>query len=186
MKTLQTEITSTARVISKILLKPRYLFITLSAGFIILGLLLWLFTFQTLLYVLNAPFLPISQKIAYFFSGYSNSVLYVLRDPIVFTRDAFVIVAAVNVTVFMFVRRHRRGYNQKSRSGASGLAVGLIAAGCVACGTSIIAPLFAVVGATASAATSQKIGVAGNIIGIVITLYSLYILGKQAAYFIPE
>lgn len=147
----------------------------------LLGLLVWLFSFQTLLYVLSVPFLSTSEKLSYFFSPYANSFLYFFRDPIVFTRDIFVILAAINISLLIFIKRNTPSDHRKIRGGTSGLVVGLVASGCVVCGTSIIAPLFASVGATATASASQSIGAIGNIIGIILMIYSLHGLGNRAA-----
>ncbi len=182
MKKLLTSSKISARAVFKVLSIPRYFFITLLSGFVLLGLLIWLFSFQTLFYVLSVPFLSVNQKLSYFFSGYTNSFLYFFRDPIVFTRDIFVILAAINISLFIFVRRSSQNSEQKMRGGTSGLMVGLVASGCIACGTSIIAPLLASVGATASASASQSIGAVGNIIGIILTLYSVHGFGKRTAY----
>lgn len=171
-----------ARAIFKVLSMPRYFFIAILSGFVLLGLLVWLFSFQTLFYVLSVPFLSANEKLGYFFSGYTNSFLYFFRDPIVFTRDLFVVLAAINISLFIFIRRSKQNNQQKLHGGAGGLFVGLVAAGCITCGTSIIAPLLASVGATASASASRNIGAIGNIIGIILTLYSVHGFGKRAAY----
>ncbi len=165
-----------------VLSMTRYFFIAIFSGFILLGLLTWLFSFEALLYVLSVPFLSVYEKLSYFFSGYANSFLYFFRDPIVFTRDIFVVLAAINIALFVFIKRSNQHDQQKMRGGTSGLLVGLVASGCITCGTSIIAPLFASVGATATASASQSIGAIGNVLGIMLTLYSVHGFGKRAAY----
>ncbi len=60
---------------------------------------------------------------------------------------------------------------QKSRAGGFGALFGIVGSGCVACGTSLFAPLFTAVGiTTTSAALNFAVGL--NLIGITLLLYS--------------
>jgi hypothetical protein len=62
----------------------------------------------------------------------------------------------------------------------SGLILATIGGGCAACGTSILAPLFATLGVT-SVGFLHNIGLAAAGLGIVIILYSVSKLSAQAA-----
>lgn len=163
-----------------VLSKPTYTLITLVSGLIVLGTLIWFFSFDTLLYLVGLPNYPISDKLSYFFSGYTNSALYFFRDPVVFTRVVFSVLAGINIGLYVFIRKHQQPITV--RKGLGGFGVALLASGCVACGISILSPLVAGVSAGAAVTIGRAVGSIGNIIGIGLMIYLTNGFGKRISY----
>lgn len=168
------------RSIIAVLSKPRYALIALISGLLVLGLLIWFFNFDTLLYIASLPNYQLSDKLSYFFSGYTNSALYFFRDPVTFTRVIFSLLAGVNIALYVFIRKHQQPVTV--RKGLGGFGVAVVASGCVACGTSILSPLVAGASAGAAATIGSTVGSIGNIIGIGLMLYSANGFGKRIKY----
>lgn len=160
-----------------VLARPKYALIALVTAFVVLGLLIWLFAFDTLLYVVALPDYPVGEKVQLLLSGYTNSFRYI-DDPVIFTRVIFSGLAGIAAALYWFVRTHTP--KARNRKGLSGFVVALFASGCVACGTSILSPLLVGVGAAASASLGIVIGIVGNGIGIILMAYAIRGLAIQA------
>ncbi|HSH56214.1 MAG TPA: hypothetical protein VK983_05330 [Candidatus Limnocylindrales bacterium] len=159
---------------------PIYAATAIVAAVISLGLLVWLFTFDTLLYVLTLPDYPMGDKLNFLISPYANSISYFFSDPVVAARLVFSILAGINIALYLFIRKHEASVT--GRKGLSGFLIALIGSGCVACGTSILSPLLVGVGAGASAVIGAAVSTFGYVIGILLMLYSINGLSKRAEF----
>lgn len=167
------------RAIGSVLLMPLYGFVALIAALFVLSLLIWIFHLPELFYVINLPGFPLSEKLLFGLSGYTNTLLFI-HEPLVFTRVVFSLLAGMSVALYVFIRKHEQ--TVKARKGLGGFAAALLGSGCIVCGTSLLSPVLGSTAAFASASLSTALGVAANAIGIMLMLYSLQGLGKRAAY----
>jgi hypothetical protein len=164
------------RAIAAVLTRPKFATIAILVALLTLSVLIWLFALESLVHVLTLPGLAASEKALFVLSAYTNSLLYI-DDPIVFTRVVFAILAGISFAMYWFIRSHR--HDTKMRRNLGGFTVALASAGCVACGTSLLAPLLTALGASLSVTASISIGVAGNVIGIMLMLYAIRGLSVQ-------
>ena len=168
------------RPIITVLAIPKYALLTAASAVLVLSVLIWFFNFDTLLYVVGLPNYAIGDKSSFFLSAYTNSILYFFRDPVVFTRVIFSLLAGVTIALYFFIRQHQQ--TTVERKGFSGLVVALLASGCVACGTSILSPLLSGVGAAAAATLGEVIGTLGNLLGIILMLFAINGFSKRITY----
>ncbi len=168
------------RSIANVLSRPAYALTALVSSFAVLEILVWLFTFDTLWYVLTMPDYPVSEKLSYFLSPFVNSFTYFFQDPVAASRLIFSVLAGLNLALYVYIRQHQQPVS--SRKGLGGLATALVASGCVACGTSIFSPLLVGVGVGASAIIGAMVSTVGYLIGIILMLYSINGFGKRVAY----
>ena len=152
----------------------------LVSAFVVLGLLVWLFIFNTLWYVLTLPGYPAGEKLSYFLSPYVNSFTYFFHDPVTASRLIFSILVGLNIMLYVYIRRRQQTVS--SRKSLGGLATAMIASGCVACGTSLLSPLLVGVSAGASAIIGSTVTTTGYLIGIILMLYSITGFGKRVSY----
>jgi hypothetical protein len=164
------------RAVVTVLTRPKFAAIAVLTALLALSVLIWLFAFEALVYVLTLPGLAAGDKALFVLSAYTNSLLYI-DDPIVFTRVVFAILAGISFGMYWLIRSHRQV--AKIPRNLGGFTVALVSAGCVACSTSLLAPLLAALGASLSVTASISIGVAGNVIGIILMLYAIRGLSIQ-------
>jgi len=167
------------KAIRHVLLKPSYLGVGLLTFIIVAGLFAWLGNIQLLLIILglNAP--P-GEKLAVFVGGYQS--IFISYQPLAAAIIVvFCILFAINTTLLAFVLVGQSQALRSGGTGAVGLLAGIIGAGCAACGTSIITPLAAGVGAAASTTLTEYIGLVANLAGSMLLVFSIYRLGLNAA-----
>ncbi|PLS81791.1 hypothetical protein CYG49_01460 [Candidatus Saccharibacteria bacterium] len=160
----------------QILKQRRYFLSFLLLWFITISVLLWLVNINLLAFILTSPVLTLADKLDFIFDAYIN--FFTINNPINLSRFIFSVLLAINLTLLVFlwqVGSQRLGF-VKSNSGAL---VVIIGSNCVACGTSIVAPLVTAIagsGAYFSAerfAATQLIVTAANILGIVLIVWSI-------------
>jgi hypothetical protein len=161
---------------------PSYLLIAFISALVGLGTALWSLNLELLSFVLFESGVDTGLKIEFFFSIYQSlfSEVGSLQSLLL---AIFGVLFGINIAVLIFVLK-RRLKQQKSMKGGGGSMFGLVLAtiggGCAACGTSILAPLFATLGIT-SLPFIRNLGLAAATLGIVIIFYSLVKLSEQAA-----
>lgn len=91
----------------------------------------------------NQVTLPMVRRIAFVFSLYSNTFRFIL-EPVMLTTVLLSVVLALNFLVIRFVRKR----NAVAHGRFSGTVAMLAGSHCVACGSSLLAPLFSLIGGT--------------------------------------
>ncbi|MEO6761159.1 MAG: glutaredoxin domain-containing protein [Candidatus Saccharimonadales bacterium] len=171
---------TTIRIVASVLGRPKYALAAVLSGFIVLGLLVWLLQFPTLSYIFSQQFIPVSEKLSFFFSGYVSSFQSFFNNPIAATRIIFSVLAGINVALYISTRQHSQVV--RARKGFGGFSAALFGSGCATCGTSLISPLLAGVGAGTAVGIGVAIGSIGNLLGIALILYSINSYGKRLSY----
>lgn len=175
---LKLKLGVSARGVAKVMRRPAYLILAGVVAFVVLGVVVYLFNLGLLSFFLFQSGLPIFERLLLLLSPYKNVIQY-LDDPLAASIFTFASLAGINAAMFAFVRRHTPRAN--ASKGAAALVAGAIGAGCAACGTSILVPVLASLGATASVSTVGAIGVIANMVGIALMLFSIYRFGQVAA-----
>lgn len=164
------------QAILRVILVPKYALIAIISTISVLAVLVWLFSFDTLLYVISLPSYPERDKFNFFISPFVDTAKYVYRDPVVASRQVFSILAGINLAMFLYIRKSTGRISAKKSLGGFGVA--LVGSGCVACGTSILTPVLIGVGTGTSAIIGVAVGTLGYVIGITLLIYSIHGFSK--------
>ena len=169
-----------------VILTPAYTLLAVLASFVALGVLVWITNLGLLWSVVVHSSLGIGGKVDFILDGYKSLFTNFEVLPAL-TILVFVILFGINLALLAFVAK---GSIKTAAAGSSksivGIVAGVIGAGCAACGTSILAPVLSGVGASASITLTGLIGLAANILGIGLLLFSIYRLGINAATVIAQ
>lgn len=168
------------RAISKVLRQPGYIAVAVLGMLIASGFILWSLNLDLLQYVWFQTTLPVIDKLDFFISVYKD--LYGTYNSIEGTGIVlFSVLFGVNMSLLIFVIKHHGFAKVPKKSGIGGFALAIVGGGCVACGTSLLAPVLATVGATSSAFV-RELAIVFNWLGVVLISYSIYKLGQLSAY----
>lgn len=166
--------------------KPVYLCIAIIVSIIMYVVLFWLNNLELLGYILTSPHIPFGVKLQ-LLSGTFTSIIS-LHDSWALNVTLLVsILQGAAIAALIFMLRTQRNINKAAgavgQAGVAGLfaAVGL---GCSACGTSLLTPVLLALGASSSQALSAAIGNIAVLIALIISIISLYFVGKQVSKFI--
>jgi hypothetical protein len=161
---------------------PIYLVLAFASMLLALGIALWALNADLLRFVLFESGVSGYMKVEFFFGVYQSlfSEIDSLMSVVLVT---FGVLFGINLSLLVFVLK-RKFAQQKSLKGGGaslpGLILATIGGGCAACGTSILAPLFATFGIT-SVGLIRNIGLSAAFLGIALILYSAAKLSGQAA-----
>jgi len=142
---------------------------------------LWSFNLEFLWYILFSSPLTVSDKFIFFFDIFRS--LFTTYSTIQsYGIVLFSVLFGINAALLLFVLK-RRGFSYlPKKSSAGGFLFAIIGGGCIACGTSILAPLLASLGATAATPFLRDASTLLYFIGSALILYSIYKLGLVCAY----
>lgn len=169
---VKTSLTNVIRVLAR----PKYLIVGVLAGFFILGVILWSLNFDLLKFIVFDSNLPLNEKFSFFTSVYKGIFVSAGRLPAL-TMIIFAILFAVNTACVLFVLRNRDEESALHKSTVAGLGLAIVGGGCIACGTSVLAPILIGVGAGSASTFLSEIGVYINIIASGFLIWSIYRLG---------
>lgn len=173
------KVDATYRAVRAVLLKPVYLFISVVFGLSIAGFIIWSLNFDLILNILFESGLTIVEKLRFFSYGY-QSLFSDIGNIHSLGIIIFSILFGTNVSMLIFVIRRQGLSAVPKKSGSSALLFAILSGGCVACGTSLLAPLFITLGVTSTTAL-RDIGTALVSVGSVLIVYSIYKLSLLAA-----
>lgn len=167
--------------IFRIFKQPRYVALSLMIFTLILGFMIWLFNLNLFYFIVfkspldaGAKFMFVLNSFGAVFTNFDSVGAVVLLT--------FSVLLTINLTALWYVVK-QAGSLATKEGGKSGLslAAAVIGTGCAACGTGLLGPLLAVVGASSSVGLAEAVGFGAYIFGIGMVFFSLYGLGKQAA-----
>lgn len=164
----------------KVLRKPQYALLAVFGAILTSGFILWSLNLGLLIAVLFKTSLGVSTKVGFFMSVYSS--LYTIYGTFISSVIIiFAVLFGINLSLLMFTLKHHGFTAIPQKSSASGFMLAVIAGGCAACGTSLVAPLLTTFGAT-STVFIQDISILFLLLGSVLITYSVYKLGLVCAY----
>lgn len=170
------KIKASARNIVKVLLKPQYLFFAIFAGLAVLAVILWSLNIDLLYFIFFQSGISLWDKVTFFTSVYGG-IFTSAEDLQAFSMIIFSTLFGINASMVLFVFKNKKQEKAVNGHTAAGLSFAVLGGGCVACGTSIFAPLLVSFGATGAATFLSEIGVFLNLAASAFMLWSLYKLG---------
>jgi len=159
--------------------RPSYFFLAVFSAWLMAGVVIWSLSFDTLLFILFDSELAFIDKLDTVFGVYRS--LYGDFGGLVSTSIIlFTSMFGLNVALLVYVARQRGRTAVSSKSTGGSFFVAIFGAGCVSCGTSLLAPVLAVVGITSSTAVLQ-LGATLNFIAAAVLMLSVYQLSLKIA-----
>jgi len=168
-------------VISTVRIFRSWKYVTLSvlATLAISGLVLWSLNLELLKYIIFEAPISFLGKLDFFTYGY-RSVFTTYDSAQSVGLILLSVLFGINTALFVYVIRRQGFKSVPKKSGIGAFGIAIISGGCVACGTSLVAPLLATLGATSSAFL-RDLSTILNWLGSVLLLYSIYKLSHIAA-----
>lgn len=163
-------------VARQILKRRPYFFYFILLWIFTVSIFIWLININLLAYILASPVLTPVGKIDYIFDIYIS--FFKLDNPVSLSRAVFSLLLAVNLMLLVFLWRTGK-QRQRAVKSNSGALVAVIGSHCIACGTSLVAPVVTALagsGAYFSAerfATTQLLATGANVLGIVLIVWSI-------------
>ena len=163
------------RGIGHVFKNPLYILIAAAVGFSISGFIIWSLNFDLMRFIIFDAPISLGEKLQLFWDVqtgiYTTYTSSQATGIIVFSW-----LFGINMALVTYVLKYGGFANIPKKSGGAGLVMALLSGGCVACGTSILAPLLATVGATSTAFVTSLSNWL-NWIGSLLVIYSIFILG---------
>lgn len=156
----------------KVFSKPKYIVLALVSNFIMMGIIIWSLNLELLGYIVFQAPIGLLAKMEFFLYGYQS--LFTTYDNILSLGIiVFTFLFGINVAMLTYVIR-RIGFKAvPKKSGGGAFIFAILGGGCVACGTSLLAPLLASLGAV-SAPLLRDLGAIFNWLGSILIIYSIY------------
>ncbi len=162
--------------IKKTFKSPVYILLAAVFSFLITGLVIWALNLDLLRFTLFESGFALSDKLQIIwdvqtgiYTAYNNAqATGIILFGIFFGINFALIVKAVRMNSFKKIPK---------KSGGAGLFFAILSGGCVACGTSILTPIIASLGATAAVSVEELSNIL-NWVSIILILYSIYKLGE--------
>jgi hypothetical protein len=162
----------TYKAVLYVLKKPIYLISALLLSILMAGIIIWSLNFELLRYIIFDSPLNFFQKIEFFSYGYQN--LFNTLDSLLSSGIVILsILFGINTTMLVYVVKNHRFKNLPKKSSTSAFVLAILGGGCIACGTSLLAPILISIGAV-STPFLRDIGAIFNWIGSLLLLYSIY------------
>jgi len=180
---LKIPLKSKVRVILKSILtllsKPTYIVLMVISMISMAGLIIWSLNLELIAYIIFDTPLTIFEKLEFFAYGYQS--LFTSYDSFLSLGIIiFSFLFGINIGMLAYVIRRQGLKSIPKKSGGSGFMFAILGGGCVACGTSLLAPVLATVGAT-SVPLLRGIGAIFTWAGSVLIVYSIYQLSLLVA-----
>lgn len=172
---LSLRIKSSLRGAKTALLHPAYLAVAALTSFLISSLIIWSLNLDLVKFILFDAPLSLFEKFRFFWDSLM-SIYTTYSSPHATIIVVFSVLFGINIALMTYVIRHASLRNIPKKSGGGGLFLAILGGGCIACGTSILAPVLATIGATSSAFVND-LSLYLNLGGSVLVLYSIYSLG---------
>ncbi len=182
MKLSSLILTSKASLIGalKVFKRPSYIVLAISGAILSSSFILWSLNLDLVKYiVVDAP-ISFADKLNFFWSVYKD-IFTTYESLQALGLVVFSILFGINLSLITFAIKNQGFKNVPKKSGFGGLALAIVGGGCVACGTSLLAPLLATFGAV-SGAFLRELSLYLNWIGSLLMIYSIYKLGLLANY----
>lgn len=162
----------TLKAVLFVLSKPLYLLTAVLLSILMAGIIIWSLNYELVGYIIFDAPLNFIEKIEFFSYGYQN--LFNTLDSLLSSGILlFSFLFGINASMLIYTIKNH-GFNnipKKSSSGAFILAI--LGGGCIACGTSLLAPILISLGAV-STPLLRDLGAIFNWLGCLVLIYSIY------------
>jgi hypothetical protein len=154
----------------------QYILAGILTALFISGAIIWSLNLSLIQYVIFDAPVSAYDKLTFF--GTTYQTLFTTFDSVQSVGIiVFSILFGLNAMLLAYVIR-AKGVWAIPKSGGGGVVLAVLGGGCVACGTSLLAPLLATVGATSTVAARQ-IGSVFLWLGSALTVYSIFSISKR-------
>jgi hypothetical protein len=162
----------TYKAVLFVLKKPAYLISTVLLSFLMAGVIIWSFNYELVGYIIFEAPLNFFEKIEFFSYGYQN--LFNTLDSLLSSGILiFSFLFGVNTSMLIYVIKNHGFKNLPKKSSTSAFILAILGGGCIACGTSLLAPILISIGAV-STPFLRDLGAIFNWLGSLLLLYSIY------------
>lgn len=170
---LKVRISFALKALGHVFIRPKYLLLSIFSSILMIGFILWSLNLDLLVYIIfNAP-ISILDKVEFFIYGY-QSLFTTLDSVLSLGIIVFGILFGINLSLIVYVIRNIGYKNIPKKSGGGAFIFAILGGGCIACGTSILAPLLASLGAVGSSALMRDLGAIFNWLGSILLVYSIF------------
>lgn len=169
----------TSKSVFRVLTHPLYGLAAIVSGLVIAGIIIWSLNIDLIISILFGSSLNIIEKIRFFSYGY-QSLFSDIGNIHSLGIIVFSLLFGTNISMLLFVILRQGLASVPKKSGGSALLFAILSGGCVACGTSLLAPLFITLGVTSTAAL-RDIGTILVSVGSILIVYSIYRLALLVA-----
>lgn len=164
---------------AKVFKKPSYALLAIFGSLATVAVILWAFNLDVLSYLIfKAPISP-AEKLGLFADIYKDVYTNFSEFHEVVT-VAFTLLFGINFALMTFIIKNNGFKSIPKKSGLGGLVLAIVGGGCVACGTSLLAPLLASVSG-ASSVFFRDLSLILNMLAVSLVTYSIYRLGLIAS-----
>ncbi len=162
----------TLKAVSTVMRLPRYVLLAAFSTLLMAGLIIWSLNLDLLRFILfEAPLSPYD-KFEFFAYGY-QSLFTTYDSALSLGIIIFTLLFGINIAMLTFVIRRQGFASIPKKSGGGAFMFAILGGGCIACGTSLLAPLIASAGAV-SAPLLRDLGAVFNWLGSLLLIYSIY------------
>lgn len=170
--TLKLKTRITLQAITHVLRLPRYIVLAATSTLLMAGLIIWSLNLDLLRYILFEAPLTAYDKFEFFAYGY-QSLFTTYNSALSLGIIVFTLLFGINIAMLTFAIRREGLASIPKKSGGGAFIFAILGGGCIACGTSLLAPLVASAGA-ASAPLLRDLGAIFNWLGSLLLIYSIY------------
>lgn len=180
MNSLQkTKLKLAGKSLLKVLVSPLYFILAVFVTLLTVGVILWSLNVELLGYILFEAPITFSEKIS-FFSYIYESIFTTYSSIQSVGLVVFAVLSGINTSLLVYVVRGKGFKDIPKKSGTGAMIFGVLSGGCIACGTSLLTPLLASVGATSTVLLGDIAGIL-IFIGSALLFYSIFRLSLIAA-----
>jgi hypothetical protein len=166
--------------IIKVFSDIRYVGLAIFAGFLTTTFIVWSLNLSLAQFIIFDAPLSFFEKLSFF--AETNVGIYTTYGNAQTTSILiFSVLFGINVSLLTFVIKNQGLSRIPKKASAAGFGAAILGGGCIACGTSILAPIAATLGAGLTPFI-QNLTVYLNIIGSLLILWSIYKLGQLCAF----
>lgn len=166
---LQLKITASS--VLHVLKHPSYIALSLISTIMMGGLIIWSLNLELLRYIFFESPLTLWEKIDFYFAGY-RGLFSTLDSMLSLGIIVFTVLFGINLALMVFVIKRQGLKAVPKKSGGGAFIFAVLGGGCVACGTSLLAPLLASLGAV-STPLIRDLGAILNWLGSILLIYSI-------------
>lgn len=152
-----------------------YLGVLFLSWLAVLTLFLGLSRSSVIAYMLLNPQFSALTKLTFLWDIYRNFFAY-LFSPLVFTAFLFTVLAALNITLLMYMARAME--RRASAKGSLGAAGAVIASHVLSCGSSLLAPFFSALAGSSAYNDPTRLQIAG-LFGLTLNLVGLILITRS-------
>lgn len=168
-----------AKNIGKVLIIPAYAATAVAGMIVVMGIILWSLNFDVLRFVLFESGISAYDKFTFFTSVYKG-IFGAFGNIQALSIIIFSALFGINISVLTFVLIGLKSRKALNGGSIAGLGAAILGGGCIACGTSLLAPVLTSLGVLGTSLLTNSLGVILNVVGSLFILWSLYKLGLLA------